>query len=92
MSVKLKQIVEELEQCKFSCEAGPLKNSQAFIDLKELAEKEDEDRRECPRQIMTKTLADLANYIQEIIKNGPDNERQLLPELVKSLVDLYKVL
>jgi hypothetical protein len=36
----LKKIVEELEQCQFSCEAGPLENHAAFKDLKKIAEKE----------------------------------------------------
>jgi hypothetical protein len=31
----LKEIVEQLESCGFTCEAGPLENHVAFIDLKE---------------------------------------------------------
>ncbi|WP_342538460.1 hypothetical protein MKY15_20665 [Sporosarcina sp. FSL K6-1540] len=39
----LDEIVEQLEKCRFKCEAGPLENNTAFIALKELAESE-EDR------------------------------------------------
>lgn len=33
----LKEIVEQLEQCNFECEAGPLVNNAAFIVLKSIA-------------------------------------------------------
>ncbi|WP_019123633.1 hypothetical protein [Brevibacillus massiliensis] len=33
----LKEIVEQLESCKFACEAGPLENNIAFLKLKERA-------------------------------------------------------
>ncbi|MED3571951.1 hypothetical protein [Cytobacillus praedii] len=35
---RLKEIVEQLKSCGFSCEAGPLENNIAFIELQELAE------------------------------------------------------
>lgn len=41
--MNLKEIVEQLEWCKYECQAGPLENNTAFIALKELAESE-EDR------------------------------------------------
>lgn len=40
MQEKLKEIVEQLESCKYECQAGPLENNVAFIELKELAEQE----------------------------------------------------
>lgn len=36
--MNLKQIVEQLESCNFECEAGPLENNVAFIELKRMAE------------------------------------------------------
>lgn len=41
--MNLKEIVEQLEKCEFECEAGSLENNTAFIELKKLAESE-EDR------------------------------------------------
>ncbi|KAA0941611.1 hypothetical protein FQ087_20865 [Sporosarcina sp. ANT_H38] len=41
--MNLKEIVEQLQKCGFECEAGPLENNTAFIELKELADSE-EDR------------------------------------------------
>ena len=38
----LKEIVEQLELCGFECEAGPLENNVAFIELKEMANNLDE--------------------------------------------------
>lgn len=38
----LKEIVEQLESCGYECEAGPLSNNTAFIELKERAAEEDE--------------------------------------------------
>jgi hypothetical protein len=37
---KLKEIIEQLESCNYTCEAGPIENNVAFIELKELAENE----------------------------------------------------
>lgn len=36
--MELKEIIEQLESCKFECEAGPLENNTAFIELKKRAE------------------------------------------------------
>jgi len=35
---KLKEIIKQLESCGFTCEAGPLENNTAFLELKDLAE------------------------------------------------------
>lgn len=40
--MELKEIIEQLESCKFECQAGPLENNTAFIALKEYAELEEE--------------------------------------------------
>jgi hypothetical protein len=37
MKDQLKEIVEQLKSCGYSCEAGPLENNTAFIQLEELA-------------------------------------------------------
>lgn len=42
-------------------------------------------------QSVGKTIDDLANYIQQIIKDGSSEELQILPELVNALVNLIKV-
>lgn len=36
--MELKEIVEQLEACGFECEAGPLENNTAFVELKKRAE------------------------------------------------------
>ncbi|WP_433958550.1 hypothetical protein [Cytobacillus horneckiae] len=35
---KLKEIVKQLESCGYTCDAGPLENNTAFLELKSLAE------------------------------------------------------
>lgn len=40
----LKEIVEQLEFCEFECIAGPLEMNQAFIELKRMAEAEQDDK------------------------------------------------
>jgi hypothetical protein len=35
---KLKEIIKQLESCGYTCEAGPLENNVAFIELKSLTE------------------------------------------------------
>lgn len=39
----LKEIVEQLESCGYTCQAGPLENNTAFVKLKELAEAEGDE-------------------------------------------------
>lgn len=36
--MNLKEIVEQLESCNYECEAGPLENNVAFIELKKRVE------------------------------------------------------
>lgn len=40
------------------------------------------------RESIDKTITDLSNYIQKIIKEGSSEELRLLPELVNSLSNL----
>lgn len=37
--MNIKEIVEQLEKCKFTCEAGPIESCEAFIQLKKMAGK-----------------------------------------------------
>jgi hypothetical protein len=40
--MKLKEICEQLESCNFDCEAGSIKNNTAFIELKKIAQLEED--------------------------------------------------
>lgn len=41
MQNKLQEIVGQLKRCKYTCQAGPLENNTAFIELEKLAQSED---------------------------------------------------
>lgn len=38
--MNIQEIVKQLEWCGYTCEAGPLENNVAFIELKEIAGKD----------------------------------------------------
>lgn len=58
--MNLKEIVEQLEKCGFECEAGPLENNTAFVELKEPAELEEE------KDLQEKADAALEDYNESL--------------------------
>ena len=58
--MNLKDIVEQLEHCKYECIAGPLENNTAFIALKELADSEED------RILQDKADGALEEYLESI--------------------------
>ncbi len=60
MTMNLKEIVEQLEWCRFECEAGPLENNTAFIELKKLADSEED------RALQDKADGALEEYLESL--------------------------